>query len=506
MSVDAIGAGERATLPGEFEYHGQHQATSLFSAGETLLGTQLYDNMRGIDLLQSLDDVDGSRIGATGASGGGNQTLWVSALDERIKASVPVVSIGTMESYVTNYNCWCETLPGALKLTATWELLGLIAPNPLLILTAAKEKNAAFLPQEMFRSHAAAKKVYGLYDAEDKISCQVIDGPHSYLPEMQSHMLGWFKYWLAGDGSPLPRVLPKVAAIPESELMCFPGKSRPREVLSLLSYSARKTQECQKALAAQPRLNREKKLRELRGFLKLPSALALRRCSAASHEENDGFLIERFSIETEPDILIPCVLVSPIGKKLSSLTLAVHGDSKDACLREPSVQALLRAGHAVCLADLRHTGETKWDYIEFTDHLHITRTVFLLGHTVIGQWVNDLLSIRAALAKRGGKIRIGLMAFEEAAIAALAAAALDRQFSSVHVERLLATYVIKESPLTQRYSLYLPGILKWGDISQLAALVACPLEVRSLVNASGKALSPKQCRDWMNEASVEPFS
>ena len=141
LSVDAIGAGERATLPGEFEYHGQHQATSLFSAGETLLGTQLYDNMRGIDLLQSLDDVDGSRIGATG---GGNQTLWVSALDERIKASVPVVSIGTMESYVTNYNCWCETLPDALKLTATWELLGLIAPNPLLILTAAKEKNAAF--------------------------------------------------------------------------------------------------------------------------------------------------------------------------------------------------------------------------------------------------------------------------------------------------------------------------------------------------------------------------
>jgi len=43
------------------------------------------------------------------------------------------------------------------------------------------------------------------------------------------------------------------------------------------------------------------------------------------------------------------------------------------------------------------------------------------------------------------------------------------------------------------------GILKWGDIGLLAGLASCPLEVRSLVNASGKALSAKQCSDWKKE-------
>jgi hypothetical protein len=67
------------------------------------------------------------------------------------------------------------------------------------------------------------------------------------------------------------------------------------------------------------------------------------------------------------------------------------------------------------------------------------------------------------------------------------------------VERLLSSYVITGSPLTQRYSIYLPGILQWGDISLLAALANCPLEVASLSLPSGKALTPKQRTAWLCE-------
>ena len=199
LSPDAIGAGERSTEAGQFEYHGHHQGTSLLSVGETLLGVQLYDNMRGIDFLESLPEVDCKKIGATGGSGGGNQTLWVSAMDPRVKASVPVVSIGTFESYVTSYNCWCETLPFGLTFTETWGPLGLIAPNPLLILTGEREKNAAFTPKEMLRSFHSAQKIYDLYGATDRISYQALDLPHGYFEEFQTHMHGWFKYWLKGE-------------------------------------------------------------------------------------------------------------------------------------------------------------------------------------------------------------------------------------------------------------------------------------------------------------------
>ena len=499
LSPDAIGAGERGSQPGAFEYHGFHQGTSLFSVGETILGTQLNDNMRGVDFLQSLDYVDGQRIGATGASGGGNQTLWLSALDPRIKASVPVVAIGTFESYVTNYNCWCETLPGGLNIAETWSVLGLIAPNPLLILTAIREKNPAFVLPEMHRSYARAQKVYGLYDAAERISCEAVDVPHSYLPEMQRHMLGWFKYWLMNDGVPLPRALPNVAEIPESELMCFPGTTRPHDVRSMQEYASLRTSQSKKAFLSQRTLDRKEKLHALRGILKIPSKTNFRGSRVLSREHADALQFDKFHVETEPNVLIPCVLISPPKTKPESITLAVHGKSKSACLEQEAVQAILRNGGAVCLADMRHTGETKWDFEEFDDDLHVARAVFWLGHTMTGQWVGDLQAVRSVLEKDWPRVRVDLLAFDEAGVAALAAAALDSRFGSVRVERLLSSYVITDSPLTQRYSLYVPGMLQWGDISLLAALANCPVDALSLCHPSGVELTSKEHSAWLRE-------
>src|SRR5690606_34644329 len=91
LLVDPWGAGERSTEHLNFEYHGSHMGGHLIDLGETLMGMQITDNLRAIDLLESLSYVDKNLIGATGASGGGNQTMWITAVDERIKAAVPVV-------------------------------------------------------------------------------------------------------------------------------------------------------------------------------------------------------------------------------------------------------------------------------------------------------------------------------------------------------------------------------------------------------------------------------
>ena len=344
LSPDAIGAGERSTEAGQFEYHGHHQGTSLLSVGETLLGVQLYDNMRGIDFLESLPEVDCKKIGATGGSGGGNQTLWVSAMDPRVKASVPVVSIGTFESYVTSYNCWCETLPFGLTFTETWGLLGLIAPNPLLILTAEREKNAAFTPKEMLRSFHSAQKIYDLYGATDRISYQALDLPHGYFEEFQTHMHGWFKYWLKGEENSLPRILPEVNEFPESELMCFPGASRPPEVRSLFAYSALRTQECKKSFQKEKSIDAEQKRQEFKKLIRFPSGPDAFQSSRPVKSLEGGYQIEKFSVEPQANILIPCVLIYPEGKKPSEVTIAIHGGNKSMALNEPSVQKILHSG------------------------------------------------------------------------------------------------------------------------------------------------------------------
>jgi hypothetical protein len=74
LSIDPWGAGERTTAHGDFEYHGANLGASLMNIGQPLVGMQITDNMRGVDLLSSLPFVDKARIGATGASGGGNET------------------------------------------------------------------------------------------------------------------------------------------------------------------------------------------------------------------------------------------------------------------------------------------------------------------------------------------------------------------------------------------------------------------------------------------------
>lgn len=75
LAVDAFGSGERSPEHGVYSYHGGLQGGSLFQIGESLMGFQVLDNMRGVDLLCSLPYVKKECIGACGASGGGNQWL-----------------------------------------------------------------------------------------------------------------------------------------------------------------------------------------------------------------------------------------------------------------------------------------------------------------------------------------------------------------------------------------------------------------------------------------------
>lgn len=156
LVIDAWGTGERCTEEGKQEYHGANLGASLMNAGESLLGMQLTDNIRAVDLLSSLKYVDKNHIGATGASGGGNQTMWLAALDERIKAAIPVVSVGTFQSYIMNSNCVCELLPQGLTYTEEAAVLGMIAPRALKIFSAKNDTNKSFFPSEMLKSYSAA--------------------------------------------------------------------------------------------------------------------------------------------------------------------------------------------------------------------------------------------------------------------------------------------------------------------------------------------------------------
>ena len=121
LSVDAIGAGERGLKEALGEYHGEMVAATLWPTGTLLAGLQVWENMRAVDYLQSRPEVLRDKIGITGTSGGGNQTIYAGALDDRFKCVVPVCSVGNYQAYLGAACCMCELVPGALTFTEEWQ-------------------------------------------------------------------------------------------------------------------------------------------------------------------------------------------------------------------------------------------------------------------------------------------------------------------------------------------------------------------------------------------------
>src|SRR6185295_14812280 len=130
-------------------------------AGQTLVGLQVYDNRRAVDYLLTRPEVDGERLGITGASGGGNQTMYAGSLDERFTAVVPVCSVGQYQAYLRAACCVCEVLPGALRFTEEGDVLALVAPRALMVINASRD-NFNFSVGEATRSIGRARPVFEL--------------------------------------------------------------------------------------------------------------------------------------------------------------------------------------------------------------------------------------------------------------------------------------------------------------------------------------------------------
>src|SRR5262249_33814846 len=148
-------------------------------------------------------EVDGEKLGVTGASGGGNQTMYAGALDERLRAVVPVCSVGTYQSYLRAACCVCEVLPGALRFTEEGDVLGLVAPRALLVINATEDA-FQFSVGEARKSLERAKAIYKLHDASEKVSHAIFESPHAYNQAMREAMYGWMTRWLKGSGTGKP--------------------------------------------------------------------------------------------------------------------------------------------------------------------------------------------------------------------------------------------------------------------------------------------------------------
>jgi len=182
------------------QWAGEHEhimAKSLFCAGTTWPGVFLAEDQRALDILCARDDVDASRVGCGGLSGGGMRTTFLGGADERIRCAVCVGMMTTWRDYLL-YKChthtWMVYVP-LLPLDLDYpEILGLRAPLPTMVLCDLDD--TLFTQPEMRRADAILREVYHRAGADERYACSFYPGPHKFDLPMQAEAFAWFDRWL----------------------------------------------------------------------------------------------------------------------------------------------------------------------------------------------------------------------------------------------------------------------------------------------------------------------
>lgn len=172
-------------------------AKSLFCAGMTWPGVFVNDDQRALDYLASQPDVDATRIGCCGLSGGGLRTVMLTGADERIRCSCCVGMMTTWRDYLLNKSythTWMCYVPGLPRDLDYPEILGLAAPNPVLVLSNRQDQ--LFTMPEMERADRILGEVYRKANAADRYRTSFYDGPHKFDLAMQKEAFEWFDKWL----------------------------------------------------------------------------------------------------------------------------------------------------------------------------------------------------------------------------------------------------------------------------------------------------------------------
>ncbi len=225
LAVDPLGQGERI----QYWRDGKEDVTwGIFEhtyAGIkcSLLGMSIaryfcWDLIRALDYMCTRPEIDSTRLGMTGNSGGGTQTSYMMLLDERIKAAAPCTYItsrlaylGTGQAHDMEQNLF-ESISHS---PAHDDFLASFAPKPVMV--GAVESDF-FNVEGAKHSVELARKVYNLYKAEDNIQLIVAPGTHAYVPELREASVNWFRVHLMGQ-QPNFRTLDPVPHDPK-ELYC----------------------------------------------------------------------------------------------------------------------------------------------------------------------------------------------------------------------------------------------------------------------------------------------
>ncbi len=503
LIYDPIDQGERMQLLDPVTGKPRVSGTAAHSragVGSILLGRgtatfRIWDGMRALDYLASRPEVDASRIGCTGNSGGGTLTSYLMALDPRVKVAAPSCYITDLRHVIEKIGPQDaeQNIFGQLAFGMDHaEYLTLRAPAPTLVCSAVQD---FFAIEGARASVSKARHVYEVLGAADRLAQCEADEKHGFSVPLRAGAVGWLKRWLCNDVTPVPDVSaeplihgPEAWCTPKGQVMLLPGASSVYDL----------NRECNAVLAKKrAALWREpdgalEKVRRVTGIRRL-SELPPCAVEKTGTLRRDGYAIDTCILRPEAGIVLPARVFVP-DQPAKAVTLYVNGTGK-AADAEAAVADRVKQGETVMAVDLRGLGETQGGVIgDRDDKLGLewkdAFVAYLLGTSYLAKRTEDILvCARAAAAYGAGAPRpVKLEAEGQTVPAALHAAALEPGlFAQVTLRNGLAAWSeVLEVPLAENQLInVVHGALRVYDLPDLlrtlppgAVTVTDPLTLR----------------------------
>ena len=451
---------------------------------QNMMGLQTWNSIRVLDWFSELPDVDPTRIGVTGASGGGTQTFILCAVDPRPAVAFPAVMVST----AMQGGCTCENACYLRIGTSNVEFAALFAPKPLGMTCAddwTKEMPTKGFPE--------LQQLYRLFGAEDRVYLAAfLNHPHNYNYHSRLVMYRWLNRHLGlGQEEPIderpfkPLSREEMTVWTEGHPKPPAGEDYERQLIRWITEDSRRQIE---ALIPKKPEDLVEFRRIIGGAVEvmigrgLPSSVDI---EVEPRFERDltecrvfGGVVRNTAHREEVPVLVllpekvafqgaVAVWVSPNGKQ--SL-MGSDGQPR------PAVLKLLRAGVAVVGLDMFGQGELTPDGKPLEkNRLDPKRTNYAgytygYNHPLFAQRVHDILTVLAALKTREEVRRIYLVGLEGAgrwvaAALAVARQAVDRAVIDTGGFRFRQLNAIDHPD-------FLPGAAKYLDLPGMLALAA----------------------------------
>lgn len=490
LCFDPIGQGERSQVLNEM-HEPEHAGTTtehfLVGIGATLVGQntasyRLWDAMRAIDYVCSRPEIDPSRIGFTGCSGGGTMTSYVMALDDRVVCAAPAC-------YLTTFRRLIETIgPQDAEQNLFGQIeFGLDHPD-YVILRGPKPTLISSTTQDFFdidgswQTFRQAKRVYGILGAPERVDLVEVEGTHGVQPQNLATIGHWMQRWLLNkDEAVSIREYP--VRKPE-ELLCTDrgqvlNMADEKSVFDLnADYAATLKMVRTKTWSL---LTAEQRRDQIRSVLKLRRIDERKppRWEDRGRVSRSSYHIDRLVLHTDQGHIIPGLTYHPVIPS-DEAYLYLHDGGKAAAGKSVgAIEKLVSEGFAVVSVDLRNQGEladAKADPL-LTDWKTYS-LAYLLGDCILAYRVEDALNAGDFVAyyqkDRAKPRKVHLVAEGAACITALHAAVLQPGlFSSVTLKSCPKSWesLLKETRPVGQLDSIVHGVLKTYDLPDLIELI-----------------------------------